>query len=1173
MPGHGEILANPIQQSKLGESLVPTIEFYFGIFFDGTNNNKLQVMLGKRYRREQYLKDIIERANKFDFSYEQICFLLEEGIIDSFHVQKYSSYQVSPSLPDESRIPTYATVLDSDVVYNKDNINKLPQQEYVKLKTSSRSVVKGLFESKQNGNCLVRKGRSFWENKGILSQSQMDQLFFGYEDESDEQYFIEKRISKQLDNKNDGVARSKNIGWDRSEKTEHFSFASEDAATNMRIKAEADSLINEDDQGGDTNYSSPSQSPTYTNVVILESLYDASLAHNDSDGNIIRKYYSIYVEGSGSDMKFYPPVFGHIHLMGPGLFGLGKGTGDSGAVAKVMKMSRQVKSIISGFSGSKKVYFDIFGFSRGATEARMFNYLVNPKKDEAIGQKLKKVSKKNRINDYKLFTGSSDEYLKNDNIIEKKVRFLGIYDTVSSIGILREGWLTSTIKESIINTVGNLGNGLDFVFNKHPEYLSRAKDKVSAMFLRLLYEKTINHPEQMANVLLSGFSPDFFTQNHQLGTEDILSIIIDIFPFDKLPESLNSKPIIEALRDGIKTIRVNYVEKYEDYVNEKHLDCMEEPDVSIFGKSKYHDENVDDYGLFTTNQAEEVFHICALDEVRSNFALVDIESSVLSNGLELFIPGCHTDIGGGTGLGRDDQKIANISASNGTPNYVCKTKPFDKKLMEYVPLSSAGLMLAGWIDTFDNKVKGGYLRNVPTDDELGTEGTVYSDNADSWIHTPNIIMNRYVQPGYSNIGLHLMQERANGKGRAMFKEIPDSYKVPKDLKEDYYDIILSKIKNLPNGRVFVNPTSGKYRELRHEWIHYSANEQILSLADNILVNPPNYVGAFINDRKKTSIENCLILKGDELNTNKQEHPFIKTSHNITKALLNPRTYLFSFPFNASTAMNAFAMTDAMFASRIIYRGRSKEDLSSLNTDASKPYYMFDYVQGGKLGGKLIDVSLKNKNNELYLRDLISILEVEKERAQRFIEMCIDMQIALGKIQTEEMFHIANNTVKLLANNIDVKTDTIQIKRAGTAILFLSNPTNSNDPENIRKVLAMNIQGKLSVGDIAGGLIDSFTEEYRKDNGISDEASNAFIDYYTTFRDWITAVVPENMLGTHWASWWLINAPEIGKIFGHTAALIHIYSNVSDWKKQEEFGRINKRVLEEQIIMIKNDLDS
>ena len=272
-------------------------------------------------------------------------------------------------------------------------------------------------------------------------------------------------------------------------------------------------------------------------------------------------------------------------------------------------------------------------------------------------------------------------------------------------------------------------------------------------------------------------------------------------------------------------------------------------------------------------------------------------------------------------------------------------------------------------------------------------------------------------------------------------------------------------------------------------------------------------------------------------------------------------------------MNAFAMTDAMFASRIIYRGRSKEDLSSLNTDASKPYYMFDYVQGGKLGGKLIDVSLKNKNNELYLRDLISILEVEKERAQRFIEMCIDMQIALGKIQTEEMFHIANNTVKLLANNIDVKTDTIQIKRAGTAILFLSNPTNSNDPENIRKVLAMNIQGKLSVGDIAGGLIDSFTEEYRKDNGISDEASNAFIDYYTTFRDWITAVVPENMLGTHWASWWLINAPEIGKIFGHTAALIHIYSNVSDWKKQEEFGRINKRVLEEQIIMIKNDLDS
>ena len=46
------------------------IDLYIGIFFDGTNNNKIQVALGKRYRRDEILKEIIRKLNKGEYSRE-----------------------------------------------------------------------------------------------------------------------------------------------------------------------------------------------------------------------------------------------------------------------------------------------------------------------------------------------------------------------------------------------------------------------------------------------------------------------------------------------------------------------------------------------------------------------------------------------------------------------------------------------------------------------------------------------------------------------------------------------------------------------------------------------------------------------------------------------------------------------------------------------------------------------------------------------------------------------------------------------------------------------------------------------------------------------------------------------------------------------------------------------
>ncbi len=219
--------------------------------------------------------------------------------------------------------------------------------------------------------------------------------------------------------------------------------------------------------------------------------------------------------------------------------GLGFGIGSKGVVEKCRRICEQIKRIYKIYNENTNInvirlHFDVFGFSRGATTARMFTYILNPSGE---GKEPYNICK----NDYKLLTGTENVFLpsKKENFAgkleSKEVRCLGIFDTVSSIGILRDG----------INKI--------------------------------------------------------------------------------LADKMN-------------------------------LAAAEE--FASYGKSIYHDDNVSDFGLYSTEKANNLLHICALDENRANFALVDIENS-LNTGTEIFMPGCHTDIGGGCALGQDSIKIIN----------------------------------------------------------------------------------------------------------------------------------------------------------------------------------------------------------------------------------------------------------------------------------------------------------------------------------------------------------------------------------------------------------------------------------------------------------------------------------------------------------------------------------
>jgi hypothetical protein len=68
--------------------------------------------------------------------------------------------------------------------------------------------------------------------------------------------------------------------------------------------------------------------------------------------------------------------------------------------------------------------------------------------------------------------------------------------------------------------------------------------------------------------------------------------------------------------------------------------------VSSFGLDGNFTDDVKQLRLNLMNRVDRVVHLCAADEHRINFALTDITSAG-SKGVEIFLPGVHSDVGGG----------------------------------------------------------------------------------------------------------------------------------------------------------------------------------------------------------------------------------------------------------------------------------------------------------------------------------------------------------------------------------------------------------------------------------------------------------------------------------------------------------------------------------------------
>lgn len=435
-----------------------------------------------------------------------------------------------------------------------------------------------------------------------------------------------------------------------------------------------------------------------SNPAILSSLfYSGSQNAGVGDNGSVEKYLKVYVEGSGTNGFHSENEALEIAMHhGKPLKGLGFGVGSTGVVAKVSKAVKYISERIDSekdnhFATIKGIHFYVFGFSRGSACARLFSYLVARSAGDPVGV-LDREKEFDKYLTKKYFKKGKVCFLENCHCT-KTVDFLGIYDTVSAIGFLKD------------------------------------KD------------------------------------------------------------------------DSVSGMRYAFM-----------------GDADFWGN--FHKDNAKEYGLYSPSLPSvlSTCHICALDEYRANFALTDIGNSTPKNSLELYIPGCHSDIGGGYTPEGSEIKVEKKAILK----EVEKKKTRIKSNGVWCLVSKPLLMEMGWGD--DSEID--EYSEVRID--FGPEMIIGRGGGVTISHAP--------QPKevYSNITLRFMYERAVLKApklAVLFQKLSDAdYPVPSDDALGKMWKVLQQKKD-SDGKVVFNFTPEEYRHVRMNYLHFTSTDIMYGLGD------------------------------------------------------------------------------------------------------------------------------------------------------------------------------------------------------------------------------------------------------------------------------------------------------------------------------------------------------
>lgn len=430
-----------------------------------------------------------------------------------------------------------------------------------------------------------------------------------------------------------------------------------------------------------------------SNPAILSALFTKNKTSDDNS----KRFIHAYIEGSGTNCIQAKNGILDFFINGKPIVGLGCGMGTTGVIAKVSKAMRIIGNEIIRIATDdsvciRSIHFYIFGFSRGSTCARLFSFLISRTSD-------------NQLPDLR-DQGFDVESAFKKYLIGNKIN----YQTDKVTFLTENGWT-----------------------------------------------KIIGSPQ---------ISVDF------LGIYDTVSAI-----------GLLSKPE-EALKNEQNSYKANTF--------------------------NIHYDNARRFGLYSPSSTAvlSTCHICAIDEFRANFALTDIGSAASKvDNIEIFIPGCHSDIGGGYHKTSKAERKSIDLVKDGA-----RTQLFNGSLID------ATFDNSNWVDVDYLSLKQmGWIVFEPERIELTSK--ISSPKTIEFDHHPLIKDSENV---YSNLTLEYMFKRLKSKiNKFGFISFDELFRTNIDNSRNITNCdVISDIRKYLNailecnGRYWYIPIEKKYQELR-----------------------------------------------------------------------------------------------------------------------------------------------------------------------------------------------------------------------------------------------------------------------------------------------------------------------------------------------------------------------
>ncbi len=336
----------------------------------------------------------------------------------------------------------------------------------------------------------------------------------------------------------------------------------------------------------------------------------------------------------------------------------------------------------------------------------------------------------------------------------------------SGMGIGGHGVIArvSTCISHVRNAINNVRNGNAHISHLKIDAFGFSRGAAAARYFvhRVLETENITRASRAGTI-----DSSLYSLIHQLTVTDSITIDNYKMPFIGLFDTVGSHR--ESIVDGI-----------EDDTAELHLDAIRLPQVEV------------------------VFHLAAADEHRMNFPLTNINSAInAGKGTQIFLPGVHSDIGGGYNEEHDGDMVEN-------------NLPVFQVWGGLAPLTTACTARLNVIK--NNLISMGYYKASPQVEihpgEFRNELAI-SETGHQLLATRTHISNRY-----SFVPLRIMAEKASEKELSFNLS---SYRISND---SFLVRIKSRIQNNTSTNLewmASGATDPQLQQLRHNYCHFSSH--------------------------------------------------------------------------------------------------------------------------------------------------------------------------------------------------------------------------------------------------------------------------------------------------------------------------------------------------------------